>query len=56
MVYFVTRNEAEKQYIKTALHIANGNCAHAARILGMSREGLRLKIKRMKITGTHLKK
>jgi DNA-binding NtrC family response regulator len=39
--------EAERELTQRALHVCGGNKTHAARRLGLSREGLRKKLKRL---------
>ncbi len=45
-----TLNHMETQYIKNVLQHLQGNKSRAAKALGISREGLRVKLERMKIT------
>ncbi len=42
----VSLEELEKQYIKSALQISNGNKSKAAQLLGISRDTLRYRIEK----------
>lgn len=44
------RDEAEREHILSVLHLAKGNRAQAARILGISRKTLWKKLKRLDVS------